>query len=468
MKIRNAVAAAAFAALGTGCATQQAEVKPQPVVEAPKPPPEATAEERFAKAAQQLSAKDWAGAQAELEKALEKKPDFFAAQYDLAYAKEKQGDLAGAVAAYEKAHELAPENDQVVLNLGKLYREQQNYAKGITLYEAALQKKPYDVDLLNNVSVLYRLQKEYPKAEGALKKLLSRTKDNPEAYKNLALVHYDQGHYRLAQTLCADAAKLDPKDPGVYNNLGMILLKQGDQRGALANFTKAETLDPNFLPAQMNLGAMALNYRDYPTAEKAFAKSVELEPTSVEAHLNHAFALEGMRNKDGSHRVKEAVAEYETVLKLRADQPDAIFGQAAAYAGELKDLPKARDLLSKYLGLAGQLAFKDKASALKQVVEAKIAAGVGSAQNQPKQDVKQAPKANGTGESMLEKVSAEQGGQADPNAQNPANSQGSQPAPEQKPGAGADPKVAPASSTAPAAVQQTSGSAPPPAGGVAK
>ena len=41
MKTRySLVASFALAALEVGCATQQAEVKPQAVVEAPKPPPE--------------------------------------------------------------------------------------------------------------------------------------------------------------------------------------------------------------------------------------------------------------------------------------------------------------------------------------------------------------------------------------------------------------------------------------------
>ena len=129
-----------------------------------------------------------------------------------------------------------------------------------------------------------------------------------------------------------------------------------------------------------NLFALVPTRQQGPTAEKEFAQAVALEPNSVDAHLDHAFALEGLRNKDGTHRVKDALAEYEAVLKLRPEHPDAVFGEASAYAGELKDLNKANDLLSKYLQLSGALPQKDKATQLQTVVKAKLAAGVGSQQ----------------------------------------------------------------------------------------
>ncbi|HCF60683.1 MAG TPA: hypothetical protein DFS52_22120, partial [Myxococcales bacterium] len=92
------------------------------------------------------------------------------------------------------------------------------------------------------------------------------------------------------------------------------------------------------------------------------------------AHLNLAWAYEGVRLKDGTHRTAEAVVEFEKVLALVKDQPDAVYGMARAFAGELKDLPKAKGFYERYLALA-EGAAKEKAAQELQVVEQRIQAG---------------------------------------------------------------------------------------------
>ena len=79
----------AAAALGTGCVAEQAEVKPTPVVvqEAPKPPPETSAEEHYNNGLKASQAKDYDTAATELGKAVAKKPDLASAHYVLAKAR---------------------------------------------------------------------------------------------------------------------------------------------------------------------------------------------------------------------------------------------------------------------------------------------------------------------------------------------------------------------------------------------
>lgn len=416
------------ATLAAGCATAP-EVKPAPTGPvAVAAPVEPTASEHLAAGLRALQAKDLAAAQDRLGKAVAKDAKLFVAHYNLGLIAQGEGRLDAAAASYELALGLEPEHEATTLNLGKVYRDQQAYAKGIALFEKACARKPFDVNYLNNLSVFYRLAKRYDQAVATVRKLLSRTKDNADAYKNLALIAYDQEQLRLAEFIGANAKKLDAKDPGVLNNLGLVYVKLGDRRGALAQFRKAVELDADFAPGHANIGALALSYRDYDGAAAAFERVTRLDPTNAAAHLNLAWSYEGMRQKDGSHRTKEAVAEFEKVLSLVKDQPDAVYGIARAYAGELRDLPRAKEFYDRFLPLASGPA-KEKAQRELAVLEQRIKAGAEADRRKKEQEEKKraaeeekrkkAQEAAKTGGSMLDKISEQAEQQEQPAEQAP-------------------------------------------------
>ncbi len=458
----------------SGCSGTKEVVKPvETVVTAPKPPPEPTAEEHEFAGVQALKSGDAAQAKERFAKALAKNPKLVAANYNSAYLAQQEGNLDAAAAGYEAVLAIEPGHEQALLNLGKVYRDQQKFDKGTALFEKALEAKPHDVTLLNNLSVFYRLSKRYDDAIATVRKLLSRTKDNADAYKNLALIAYDQGNYRLAKTISENALKLEEKlakekgskvDPGVYNNLGLVYLKLGERRLALAQFRKAVEQDPNFAPGHANIGALALSYRDYETAAKSFETVIKLAPTNANAWLNLGWSYEGFRTDDGMHKTKEAVTAFEKVLTLVKDQPDAIYGIGRAYAGELKDLPKAKGFYERYLGLPDS-AHKEKAQKELDMLNQRIQAGLQAQQMREEMERKQkeedeqrrreaAEKAKqGGGESMLDKVASENEQEAAP-----APEGGEAPAPEGAPAQGGE-----GSQNAPAPANGTEGAAPVPA-----
>ena len=94
---------------------------------------------------------------------------------------------------------------------------------------------------------------------------------------------------------------------------------------------------------------MALAYRDYRTADREFAAAAKVSPNRWEWHLGDAWALEGLK------KPKEAIAEYDRVMAIRADQPDAVYGEALGYK-DLKQIDKAKELDSKVPRPAGRVA----------------------------------------------------------------------------------------------------------------
>ncbi len=430
--------AGALLALVAGCSGAAQEVKKDPVVtNAPPPPPkEKTPQEVFADGIAAFDAGKWDDAEAAFKKVLDKTPTMVNAQYNLGVVAERKGELAKAQAAYEAAHKLDANHEPTLLNLGKIYRLQDKFDVAISLYEAALAVpgREYDVQLLNNLTVAYRLAKKFDKAEAAARKVLSRTKDNPDAYKNLALIYFDQGNFKLAEFISANARKLDDKDPGVYNNLGMIYLKMDDRRAALGQFQKAVALSDKFAPGHMNIGAMALSYRDYESAEKSYAKAVALDPTSYEAHLYYAYALDGQKGRDPKKGLT-AGGEFEKVLAIKTDHPEAICGAGWAYSAEKTGFDKAVTYLERCKVQPGTTP-QDQ-----QLIDAKLK-GIAMMQKSGQQQQaapakKEAPKQNAGGASLLDKVSDDAAKQEPTEAPPPAD--GAAP-----PAGGAAPAPAPA------------------------
>jgi Flp pilus assembly protein TadD len=404
---------------------------------APPPPPprpvETTAQQDFDRGVKAMQAKDYPGAEALFLKTAVKDPRYASTvRFNLGKIAEERGDFAGAEQQYRAALEADPDSIPAALNLGHVYRLRDAPQKGVEVYQKILEKHPYDTQLLNNLAVCYRVAKDYPKAIDTIHRLLSRSPKNADAYKNLMLIYYDMGNYRMAEFISGNAKKLDDKDPGIYNNLGMIYLKLDDRRAALYQFEKAIEKDPAYGPAHANIGAMALSYRDYKTAEKSYALAIASNPNDWAWHLGSAWALEGEK------KPKEAATEFDRVLALRPDQPDAVFGLALSYK-TTKDLAKSKSMLEKYLALADAPKKADAQKLLEQVNHTLANPPPPPA---PKQADKPAPPvAQGGSAPSLEETMQKASGAPDPGGQkaDPAT-------PDAKPG----PPVAKAPDAAPA------------------
>ncbi len=433
------IAALSAVALVVGCTTAP-EVKPEPVevVQAPEPPKEKSADERFAEGVQAFDAGKLDEAAAHFAQVVERAPDNVSAHYNLAVIAERKGDVAAARTGYEKAYALDPEHTPTLLNLGKIYRLSGQFDQAIALYEKALALpgREFDVQLLNNLAVSYRLAKQFDKSENALRKLLSRTKDNPEAYKNLALVYYDQGNYRLAEFISANARKLDEKDPGVYNNLGMIYLKQEQKGLALVQFQKAVELNPNFAPGHLNIGALALSYRDYEAAEKALRTAMSLDGNNPETYLYLGHTLDGQRNRDSKKGV-EAGQFFERYLAWRPESPEVICAAGWAYGADRSGYEKALGFLKKCESFPDTSAQDKQMIAQRvKVIETMMASGQQEKAAEPAR--REAPKPGAGGTSILDKVSEEEAAReaaegASPEATDGTGGEAPAPAPESAP-----------------------------------
>jgi tetratricopeptide (TPR) repeat protein len=171
-----------------------------------------------------------------------------------------------------------------LLNVGTAMLSEGRTGHAILCYRRAVDLKPDDEEGHFNLGVAYGRAGQLPLAEHHYREALKIFADYPEAHNNLGNVLTRQKRYAEAIEEFKTALKLVPEDASAHNNLGRALAEQGDAMAALTHFSEAARLDVNY----------------------------------VEAHFNLASTYFTVG------RTNEAVAELNTVLRLRPDFPPAV------------------------------------------------------------------------------------------------------------------------------------------------
>jgi tetratricopeptide (TPR) repeat protein len=341
LKIQVLVGLVVAAFLIVGCPGEKEVVKPdklRTVAKVSQP------EEFYNQGVDALAANDSASALASFREAVSRiKEDpekLVDAHYNIGAILLEKGDLGGAQKAFDEALKLKPDHRDALVNLGVVLKRGKDYAGAIAHYRAALKKAPRDPLIMNNLIVAYRLNKQYAEAEKTGHRLLARAPRNVEAYKNMTLIYYDQGKYEMAELLCINAGKMLEKqrekdktvkdDSGIYNNLGMIYMKMGKVREALAQFGKALKVDPNSINALINTGAIAHRYRDYTRAIASYDKVLKLQAQNAIALKGLAFAYFGLGATNRSYADK-AIEYFQKVNKANPRDLKILFMLGECY-----------------------------------------------------------------------------------------------------------------------------------------
>jgi|SRR5271165_2750750 len=134
--------------------------------------------------------KDFAGARADLEKAVllnPNLPDVYA-YYGLSLL--VTGDQDGARKAFTKALEQDPNNFDANLRLGVLLRQDQEYEQAVKYFARALQVRPGDPGVLYQIASVEVAIGKTEEARGRLEQLVKDSPNFEEAHITLATVYY--------------------------------------------------------------------------------------------------------------------------------------------------------------------------------------------------------------------------------------------------------------------------------------
>jgi Tfp pilus assembly protein PilF len=160
-------------------------------------------------------------------------------------------DYAGAIAKYEQAIQMKPELHALYGEIGNLYMLMGNSDKALEAYNKHLEKDPANMDArLSAVAILFD-KKDVAGAKKMLETLDLKVVTNPNALYNVGVGFYNAQETQEAIKYWEKVIELDPKMIDAYFQLGAAYLSIKDNPKSKAMFEKVIELDPASESAKM-------------------------------------------------------------------------------------------------------------------------------------------------------------------------------------------------------------------------
>ena len=194
----------------------------------------------------QLRTKDFNGAQASAQKAMQLNKEYAPAVEIYAQAALALGNSDAALAAWQSWLGTHPNDARADTLVGSIEETKGDVNKAMDYYKKALQLDAQQAVAANNLA--YLMVENGENSDVALGYAQTARRALPQAPNTadtLAWVYYHKGTYSLAKDLLEDATKQDPSNASIHYHLGMTLNKLGDKTGATTELKKASDLAPN-------------------------------------------------------------------------------------------------------------------------------------------------------------------------------------------------------------------------------
>ena len=257
---------------------------------------------------------DGADAMAEYRKALALFPRFGAAQFALAAAYRRIGDMTRAaetLSDYERDRTLLPPLDDPemsmvrALNLSPtgLLSQAAELEKEGRLEEAlerhlrAIKMEPTLVDAYVNMISLYGRLHRDSEAEQSYRKAIALNSNRADAYYNFGVFCFDRQRLEDARAAFELAAKRNPRHSEALHNLAVLLEREGKWEQAADLYRRALDAKPAYPLAHFHLGRLYANRNKYALAIQEFERS--LEPASDETPT-YLYALAATHARAGA------------------------------------------------------------------------------------------------------------------------------------------------------------------------
>lgn len=228
---------------------------------------------------------DLVTAQARYQAALDTNKDLLVARVALTELLLQKGELEGAKIEVERLRALAPNFPDTLLLSGMVATAERKYGAAQAYFKQVLKVVP---DLAEGHYQLGRVLLIQQKVAAARKEIERAYVLEPERDRALALlVQMDMADKRpsSAKKRLIAATVAYPDRPVPFDLLGQLLVRTGDLAGAQAAFEKAIALDPSFAPAYAALGQLAVKSGDLDGAIERFKAAVAKNPDHVGARM---------------------------------------------------------------------------------------------------------------------------------------------------------------------------------------
>jgi protein O-GlcNAc transferase len=203
-----------------------------------------------------------------LRRVLAAQANFFPAFNTLGVVLRAAGKDAAGIAAFERALEIKPDYAEAAFNLALAFADLKERTKAIDWYRRVLSLKPDFMPAMTNLGNLLRAENEYEEALLLLEKVRKNSPDDASAEINMTLVLTDLGRYGEAIAAGERATKREPQSFESWEALGHAQLLAGDSGRGVVSLTRANELQPNVPQLQYDLGVAQIANGDLASGRK--------------------------------------------------------------------------------------------------------------------------------------------------------------------------------------------------------
>ena len=238
-------------------------------------------------------------------------------------------DHSKAIIQYKKALQLKPDYAEAWFNLGVSFGNMNMLEEAENAYNKAVSYREDYIKALYNLSCIQDLQSRKEKAEVTRQRIIDITPVTAEEHNMLGMALEKIGgdtnlqradnHFRQAISLNPDYRLTCLES---YINLGMLFEKDGQIEDAIRCYTKVLELDPGNVEARVNLALSLISNEQHDEAEDIFRKILDTYPNNTKALCG----LASINSYKGEFPV--AMKLYELVLAIDKGNSEAYFGLA--------------------------------------------------------------------------------------------------------------------------------------------
>ncbi|MBF0132825.1 MAG: glycosyltransferase family protein [Magnetococcales bacterium] len=242
--------------------------------------------------------------------ALQSKPDFADAHYNLGNLLNKLRRFQEAEGSYRQALCYKPDHAEAYNNLGVVLNTMRAFVEAEAALRQAIALRPNYVDPLKNLGILLSGLKRYEEAVIIYQKLLQLKPDHVQVTNNMGVILTTMRRYEEAEVAFRDALRLDPDFAEVYNNLGNLLSLLNRPEETEMAYRHALRLKPDYAQACNNLGNFLGNMKRFTEAESFYRKALSMVPDYEEAQFHLGLLLLSLgRLTEGwpLHEVRQAL-----------------------------------------------------------------------------------------------------------------------------------------------------------------
>ncbi|MDD4922055.1 MAG: tetratricopeptide repeat protein [Bacteroidales bacterium] len=266
------------------------------------------ADSYFYRATAKLYLDDYAGAEDDCTKALERNNFIMKAYLIRGFCRMKTGNYDGAVEDCNKGMEFDPDNKAFLDYKGLSLLSAKRYPEAKVCLNEMIRRYPNDPEGYAARGQLNIECKDTLAAIDDFSRCIAVDKNNAVGWNARGWVYLLKDKYSNAVADLNEAIRINAENAWSYMNRGLARYHLNDLKGSLEDYDKSISLDPNSKLAYFNRGLTRSYVGDLNRAVEDFDKAIELEPTDYLAIYNRGIIRQQVGDYVG------AVADFTAII----------------------------------------------------------------------------------------------------------------------------------------------------------